>query len=255
MKTQPQLCTTHDIPDPNEGHFQASVPLREEGPAGYEPINQIPTQVTGSARHPRIFSSHLLFISHLLSPNPNPTLGPLWLRKFSTKCYPSSYHIVLQYQHFKYYFLHMLCFFSSNCLWTLGNSINFIWGVLLVPYNLSMTFEQSSRSKPISTSYFSATLIWFRDRHITQLEPTRQKKAFVKLSIMEAYTLPWIPIDEDVEARASVAILPPWRKNPGLRMKLKPTLRRKQRRWVKRKHRSWQGWILTSTMLKPLCFF
>ena len=167
MKIQPQLGTTHDIPDPNEGHFQGSVPLREEGSACHEPINQIPSQVTGSALHPRIFSSHLLFISHLLSTTPTPTLGLLWLRKFNTKCYSSSYHIVLQYQHFKYYFLHMLCFFSSNCLWTFGNSINFILGVLLIPYNLSTPSEQNSRSKPISTSYFSTTVIWFRDRHIT----------------------------------------------------------------------------------------
>lgn len=113
-----------------------------------------------------LFFSFIIYIPSTL-PQPHPTLGLLWLRKFNTKCYPSPYHIVLQYQHFKYYFLHMLCFFSSNCLWTLGNSINFIWGVLLVPYNLSMTFEQSSGSKPISTSCFSATVIWFRDRHIS----------------------------------------------------------------------------------------
>ena len=43
-----------------------------------------------------------------------------------------------------------------------------------------------------SLSLYSILLlqVWFRDRHITHSEPTKQKKVFVETSKKETFTLP-----------------------------------------------------------------
>lgn len=66
----------HLLPyDLNEGHFQVSAPLKEEGPTGQEPINQIPS----SGNWICLPSQDLFLLVYYLHPIYSPPTPPrLW---------------------------------------------------------------------------------------------------------------------------------------------------------------------------------
>lgn len=162
-----------------------TAPLREEEPAGQETTNhRFLAQVTESGHYPRIFPFSLIIYIPSTLPHshlPPPTLWLLWLSEkiqhttvnkvANLKCYNiiNTSSII---------FWACFVFFSSNYFPFSSNSTNFSLGVPLIPYNPCISFEWSSRSKPISTSYSLAKGIWFRDRNVIQLEPMRHKKSF-----------------------------------------------------------------------------
>lgn len=86
VKTQPQLCTTHQIPAPSEGHFQVSAPLRKEGPAGQKPISQIPRSGNWICPPPWDLFLLIFYLYPIFSPSSPAPLQDFSgsLRKFST---------------------------------------------------------------------------------------------------------------------------------------------------------------------------
>ena len=108
-KTQPQSCSTHHIPDLNEGHFQVSAPQREGGPAGQEALTQIPSSGNWICPPSRDLFLLIHYLCSIYSPPPQSTLGLFWL---SEKIQHTSVtQGRLQHpHHLKYNFLNKFCF-------------------------------------------------------------------------------------------------------------------------------------------------
>lgn len=145
-------------------------------------------------------------------------------------------------------------FFSSNYFPSSGNRTNFSCGVPLVPYDPSVPFEWSSRSKAISTSYSLPSVIRFRKRDITQLESTRHKKAFVELSVMRLSHTPLGQYSWGKRGWSSCSHLASRRRGLWAENETKTNMAESRANgW--RENTTRQAWVLKSTVLKPLYFF